>query len=92
MGTLQNQKLKLGTTATVLLAAIALGVLGLIVIGIMFLVDPFGSETVDRSGPTLLTQIRKLEEFTAAEGTFTQDVDLETDAKYLPSFLQGQQV
>ena len=32
----------------------------------------------------MLEQIRELEEFTAAEGTFTQDVDLEEDAKYLP--------
>ena len=28
----------------------------------------------------MLEQIRELEEFTAAEGTFTQDVDLEEDA------------
>lgn len=54
--------------------------------------NPFGSETIDRSGPTVLQQIRKLEEFTAAEGTFTQDVDLEEDAKYLPDFLSGQRV
>ena len=37
----------------------------------------------------MLQQIRKLEEFTAAEGNFTQDVDLEEDAKYLPDFLAG---
>jgi len=92
VGTLQKQRIKLGATLTLLLGAIALGVLGLIVIGTLLLINPFGTETVDRSGPTLVTQIRKLEEFTAAEGTFTQDVDLETDAKYLPSFLQGQRV
>ena len=40
----------------------------------------------------MLQQIRKLEEFTAAEGTFTQDVDLEQDAKYLPDFLKGERV
>jgi hypothetical protein len=40
----------------------------------------------------VLQQIQKLEEFTAAEGTFTQDIDLETDAKYLPDFLKGERV
>ena len=40
----------------------------------------------------MLQQIRKLEEFTAAEGNFTQDVDLEQDAKLLPDFLAGERV
>ncbi|MEI7886075.1 MAG: DUF4230 domain-containing protein [Actinomycetes bacterium] len=92
MGTLQKQRVKIGATATVLLGAIALCLLGLLVVGIFLLVKPFGTQSVDRSGPTVLQQIKKLEEFTAAEGTFTQDVDLETDAKYLPSFLKGERV
>ncbi len=92
MGTLQKQRLKIGTAPTVLLGVIALCLIGLLVVGIVFLLNPFGTETVDRSGPTVLQQIRKLEEFTAAEGTFTQDVDLETDAKFLPDFLKGERV
>ncbi len=56
------------------------------------LFDPFGSETIDRSGPALLERMRALEEFTAAEATFVQDVDIEQDARYLPDFLKGERV
>jgi hypothetical protein len=92
VGTLQKQRVKIGATSTLLLGAIAICLLGLLVVAIFALLDPFGEETVDRSGPTVLQQIQKLEEFTAAEGTFTQDIDLETDAKYLPDFLKGERV
>ena len=54
--------------------------------------DPFGSETIDRSGPTMLERIRTLEEFTAAEGNFTQDVDIQRDADWLPDFIAGERV
>ena len=73
----------------VLLAVALLAVIALVAI-VTF--DPFASDTVDRSGPTMLEQIRELEEFTAAEGSFTQDVDLEEDARYLPDFLKGERV
>ena len=80
------------TAATVALAVIAVCAVVLVAALVATVLNPFGSETIDRSGPTVLQQIRKLEEFTAAEGTFTQDVDLEEDAKYLPDFLSGQRV
>ena len=76
VGTLQKQRAKTSLTTTLLLGTIALCLLGLLVVGVLYVVNPFGDETVDRSGPTVLERIRKLEEFTAAEGTFTQDVDL----------------
>ncbi len=78
--------------ATVSLAVIALGLLGLLLFGIVSALDPFGSRTVDRSGPSVLERIRQLEEFTAAEATFTQDVDLTEDANLLPDFIQGERV
>lgn len=71
---------------------VALAVLAVVMVGAIALTNPFGTDTVDRSGPTLLQQMRRLEEFTAAEGTFTQDVDLEEDARYLPDFLRGERV
>jgi hypothetical protein len=80
------------TAVTLALAVIAASSVVLVVALLATVLNPFGSETIDRSGPTVLQQIRKLEEFTAAEGTFTQDVDLEEDAKYLPDFLSGQRV
>lgn len=82
----------MGTGVTVLLVVGVLCLMGLLAIGFIAVLDPFASDTVDRSGATVLQQIRKLEEFTAAEGTFTQDVDLEQDAKYLPDFLKGERV
>ena len=82
----------LGAGVIALLAALVLCVLAVLVVALIALFDPFASDTVDRSGPTVLEQIRELEEFTAAEGSFTQDVDLEEDARYLPDFLKGERV
>jgi hypothetical protein len=83
---------KLPIVATVSLGIIAVALLGLLAFGVIGALDPFGSETVDRSGPALLQRIRTLEEFTAAEASFTQDVDLQDDANLLPDFIQGERV
>lgn len=80
------------TVVTVALAVMAVCAVLLVAALLATVLNPFASETVDRSGPTVLQEVRKLEEFTAAEGTFIQDVDLEEDAKYLPGFLSGQRV
>lgn len=81
------------TTITVVcLAIITLSLVVLAVFGVISALNPFGSETVDRSGPAVLESIRDLQEFTAAEGTFIQDVDIEEDASWLPSFISGQRV
>jgi len=71
----------------VLVAIVVLAVAAVVVIA---LADPFGSETVDRSGPAMLERMRDLEEFSAAEATFTQDIDLEEDTRWVPDFLKGQ--
>ncbi len=92
MGRLAKERTGIGPAATISLVVIAVCLVGLLVFGVINALDPFGTETVDRSGPALLQRIRKLEEFTAAQADFTQDVDLETDAKYLPSFIKGERV
>jgi hypothetical protein len=81
-----------GAVVTASLVVIALCLVGLLVAGVLSVIDPFGTTSVDRSGPAVLERIRELEEFTAAEGNFTQDVDLERDARYLPDFLKGERV
>jgi hypothetical protein len=93
VGTLQKSRAA-GSNAVVMasLAVIAVAAVVLVAALLLTALNPFGSDTVDRSGPTVLQEIRKLEEFTAAEGSFTQDVDLEQDANYLPSFLAGQRI
>lgn len=81
-----------GTAGVVIGAGVTLVVVLVIAVGLIAAFDPFARETVDRSGPAVLEQIRELEEFTAAEGSFTQDVDLEDDARYVPSLLAGRRV
>ncbi|MEU9445146.1 DUF4230 domain-containing protein [Streptomyces sp. NPDC048304] len=51
--------------------------------------DLFGTETHDRSGPALLKSIQDMSRYDAASGDFQVVVDLEKDAKYLPSAIRG---
>lgn len=51
--------------------------------------DFFGSETHDRTGPTLLQSIQDLDRYEAASGNFQVVVDLEKDAKFLPDAIRG---
>jgi hypothetical protein len=51
--------------------------------------DVFGTETHDRSGPTLLKSIQDMSRYDAATGNFQVVVDLEKDAKYLPDAIRG---
>jgi len=76
----------------VALAVIAVCAVILVVALMLTVLNPFGSDEVDRSGPAMLEQIRDLQEFTAAEGSFTQDVDLETATRFVPGFIAGQRV
>ncbi|WP_330336400.1 DUF4230 domain-containing protein [Streptomyces sp. NBC_00557] len=68
--------------AAVLLAGVRLAVLP----GIK---DLFGTETHDRSGPALLKSIQDMSRYDAASGDFQVVVDLEKNAKYLPSAIRG---
>jgi hypothetical protein len=52
--------------------------------------NPFEERTVDRSQPVLLQSIRDLSRFEAASGNFQVVVDLEHDARFLPSFIRGE--
>jgi hypothetical protein len=51
--------------------------------------DLFGTATHDRSGPALLRSIQDMSRYEAASGNFQVVVDLEKDAKYLPSAIRG---
>jgi hypothetical protein len=74
--------LVVATIALVLLAQQALR-------GLPGWLNPFEEETKDRSGPVLLKSIRDLHRYEAASGNFQVVVDLEKDAKFLPSSLRG---
>ncbi|MET9256255.1 DUF4230 domain-containing protein [Streptomyces sp. NPDC048182] len=49
----------------------------------------FGTETHDRTGPTLLKSVQDLSRYQAASGNFQVVVDLEKDTKYLPDAIRG---
>src|ERR687896_1637893 len=52
--------------------------------------NPFKTEEVDRTGPAVLQALNDLHEYRAATGSYQGMVDVEKDAKYLPSFLKGE--
>ena len=72
--------------------AILAAVLVAIVVGLPALLpslNPFRSETKDRSGPVLLKSLEDLSEYRAASANLQVVVDVEQDAKLLPSFIKG---
>lgn len=54
--------------------------------------NPFGTESKDRSQPVLLKSLVRLDEYRAASANLQVVVDVEEDAKLLPSFLKGEKV
>lgn len=52
--------------------------------------NPFGTETVDRSGPAVLEAIQDISEYRAATGNFQVIVDLEDDTSFVPSEIRGE--
>ena len=54
--------------------------------------NPFGTETVDHSGPAVLKSIENLRDFRAASGHFEVIVDVENDARFVPAKIKGERV
>ena len=77
---------------------VKLAAAGLVVVAVLALaapsllrsLNPFATETRDRSQPALLQSLQKLHEYRAARANLEQVVDVEHDAKYLPSFIAGE--
>lgn len=51
--------------------------------------NPFTTETKDRTGPAMLQSVRDLSQYHAAEGDFQVVVDVEHDVAWVPSFIAG---
>jgi len=51
--------------------------------------NPFATETNDRSGPALLQSVRDLSQYHGAEGNFQVVVDLEHDVAWVPDIIAG---
>lgn len=60
------------------------------VVGLLPKLNPFGTDTVDRSQPALLESVRDLSRYQAAEGNFQVIVDVEKDVRFVPGFLAGE--
>ena len=54
--------------------------------------NPFGSETVDRTQPAVLQSIEPLSQFRAATANLEVIVELERDSNVLPAFISGEKV
>src|SRR5262245_44446852 len=68
-----------------LLALIVVMGFGLRLVGLWpHLRNPFGSETTDRSQPTLLLSIQDLSRYEAASGNFQVIIDVQKDRRYIP--------
>jgi len=52
--------------------------------------NPFGTDTIDRSQPAVLKSIERIREFRAATANLQVIVDVEEDARLLPDFLKGE--
>ncbi|MDQ1489168.1 MAG: hypothetical protein QOJ23_1682 [Actinomycetota bacterium] len=74
------------------IAAVLLGWVGIHHIGDLLpgFGNPFHTEQVDRSGPAVLKALDDLHEYRAATGAYQVMVDIEKDARYIPSFIKGE--
>jgi len=72
-----------------LAGALAIILIGVGLVGLVPRLNPFGTDTVDRSQPALLQSIRDLSQYHAAVGDFQVVVDIEKDVRFVPSIIAG---
>src|SRR5215207_9087986 len=78
-----------GPRALLILASLAI----LAVVAAVLLagpLNPFGTDTKDRSQPVLLKSLENLSDYHAATANMQVVVDVEEDARLLPSFIKGE--
>jgi hypothetical protein len=78
-----------GSRALLLLAGLA----ALVVIAVLLVtgpLNPFGTDTKDRSRPVLVKSLENLSDYHAATANMQVVVDVEEDARLLPSFIKGE--
>lgn len=83
-------------TGALVRAAVAgaalLAVLALVVGWLVPQLNPFRTETIDRSGPALLKSLTDLSEYHAATGHYEAVVDIENDTQWLPDLVSGERI
>jgi Protein of unknown function (DUF4230) len=76
---------------TRLIAAAAVVLIAFVVLAALIPdLNPFGTETKDRSQPVLLKSLENLSDYHAATANLQVVVDVEEDARLLPSFIKGE--
>lgn len=80
---------RLVAVGVVVVALIAVVLVGSAVHLFPQLRNPFAEQTRERSGPVLLTSIQQLSRYEAASGTFQVVVDISSGTPFLPGFLAG---
>jgi hypothetical protein len=78
-----------GSRALLFLVALA----ALAVIAVLLVIgplNPFGTDTKDRSQPVLIKSLENLSDYHAATANMQVVVDVEEDARLLPSFIKGE--
>ena len=78
-----------GPRALLILASLAI----LAVVAAVLLagpLNPFGTDTKDRSQPVLIKSLENLSDYHAATANLQVVVDIEQDARLLPSFIKGE--
>lgn len=83
---------KLGRPVAVVVVLVVVAVAGLLwLVSKVPNLNPFTTETTDRSQPALLQSVRDLSQYHAAEGDFQVIVDLEHDVAWVPDIIAGSQ-
>jgi len=52
--------------------------------------NPFKTEEVDRTGPAVLKALEDLHDYHAATGSYQVMIDIEKDARFIPSIIKGE--
>jgi hypothetical protein len=79
----------IGFAIGLIAGALAVVMIGFGLVGLVPRLNPFGTDTIDRSQPALLQSIRDLSEYHAAAGDFQVIVDVERDVRFVPSAIAG---
>src|SRR5829696_7585627 len=78
-----------GSRAMLLLAGLVLAAV-VVVLLVTGPLNPFGTDTKDRSRPVLMKSLENLSDYHAATANMQVVVDVEEDAGLLPSFIKGE--
>ncbi len=86
----RDRRLRSVALTAVVLVLLAIGLQSVNLPSLPSLSNPFGTKTVDRSGPVLLLKLTDLARFQAATGSFQVIIDDEKDVPNVPSLVAGE--